>query len=69
MAYLAGVLVGLWQVDAAPAGRLVVALLWPVGLMALAATAAILIVAAAILFPLLGAVVLGAALAGWALLR
>ena len=46
--YVIGVLIGLWRVDAGPAGRLGWALLWPVGPAAFVVTLAILVVAGTI---------------------
>jgi hypothetical protein len=47
--YVAGVLIGLLKVDAAPATRLLVALLWPIGLLAAVVTVTVLLVAAVFL--------------------
>jgi hypothetical protein len=64
--YVAGVVWGLFVIDAAPAARAALALLWPIGPAALIVTLAILVVAAAIAFPALGAAVIAAvALAVW----
>jgi hypothetical protein len=66
LVYAAGVLVGLWRVDGSPAARVAVALLWPIGLVAAVVTIALLVLAAMVLFPLVGvATVLIAALAWW----
>ena len=67
--YVAGVLVGLWRADAPTPRRMALALLWPVGVMAAAVTISILLIAAAILFPLVGVVMLGTAGVGWWMLR
>ena len=56
--YAAGVLVGLLRIDAAPVTRIVVALLWPLGLVAGVVTGTILVLAAMVLFPKLGAATL-----------
>ena len=63
--YIAGVLVGLWRVDADGFARVGLALVWPVGLLAAAVTAPILITVAAIRFPLFGVAMAGAAAIGW----
>jgi len=52
--YAAGVAVGLWRVDGSPAARLIVALLWPLGLVAAVVTIGALLVSAAVLFPMVG---------------
>jgi hypothetical protein len=69
MAYVAGVLVGLWRADATPAGRVALALLWPAGLAACLVTGSILIAAAAVLFPLFGVALLAVASASWWMFR
>ena len=58
--YVAGVALGLLMSDEQPAQRFVLAALWPLGPIAFAVTASILLVAAVIAFPL----VMGPALAG-----
>jgi hypothetical protein len=63
LVYGAGVLVGLVAVDARPASRVALALLWPIGPAAFVATIAVLIAAAMIAFPVLGAVVVAVLLA------
>jgi hypothetical protein len=50
--YLAGVLVGLTRVDAKPASRVGLALLWPLGPAAFIVTLAVLLAASVIAFPL-----------------
>ena len=67
--YLAGVAIGLWRVDASPARRLALALLWPLALVACGVTLTTLLVAAGVLFPVAGVVMLGAAGTIWWLLR
>jgi hypothetical protein len=67
--YLAGVLVGLWRVDATPAARVGVALAWPLGLLAAAVTIPSMIVAGLMLFPRVGLGAAVLALVVWALLR
>jgi hypothetical protein len=59
LVYAAGVAVGLWRVDGSPAARLVVALLWPLALAAAVVTISALVVAAMVLFPAVGAAVVG----------
>jgi hypothetical protein len=54
--YLAGVLTGLVTIDARPASRLGLALLWPLGPAAFVVTVAVLLAASVIAFPLLWAV-------------
>ena len=52
--YALGVAVGLWRTDGSAATRVALAALWPVGVLAAAITTAILLAAAAVLFPLFG---------------
>jgi hypothetical protein len=49
--YLAGVLVGLWKVDAPGVRRVALAMSWPLGVLAAAVTIPILLTAALVLFP------------------
>ena len=65
--YLAGVALGLWRVDAAPAGKVMLALGWPVGLAAAAVVLVLLSGAAVLLFPVFGAAVVAAATLAWML--
>jgi hypothetical protein len=65
VAYVAGVVVGLWKVDAAIGPRVGLALLWPAGVLAAAVTVPILIAAVLILFPVLAAAVAVALAGGW----
>lgn len=67
--YLTGVAVGLWRIDAPPAPRVGLALLWPLALLACGVTLTTLLVAAGVLFPVLGVVMLGGAATIWWLLR
>ena len=60
--YVIGVVVGLVRIDAAPAGRVGLALLWPIGPLAFLVTVAGLLVVAAIAFPAFGAIVVAAIL-------
>lgn len=61
--YGCGVLVGLVRVDAGPWVRLSLAVLWPLGPLAFAATLGVLLMASAVAFPLVVAAVLLAAAA------
>jgi hypothetical protein len=63
--YIGGVVVGLFACDARPAGRIALALLWPVGVVALVVTITLLVVVAAIAFPVIGIGVVAAAGAAW----
>jgi hypothetical protein len=64
--YAAGVAVGLWRIDGSPVARLTIALLWPLGVVAAIVTIAALVLAAMVLFPLVGvAGVLTLALMWW----
>lgn len=66
--YVAGVAWGLLMIDAPPAARLGLALLWPLSPFAFVVTIAILLVASLIAFPAFGVLVLIAVgLAWWAL--
>jgi len=67
LVYAAGVLIGVAAIDARPAARVGLALLWPVGPAALVVTVAVLTGAAMIAFPIVGGIVLAAALAWWVL--
>jgi hypothetical protein len=68
-AYLAGVLIGLVLTDGRPATRIGLALLWPIGPAAFLVVVTILTAAAILAFPLLGAAVAAAGVAGWLWLR
>ena len=61
--YVAGAGVALWRTDGNAATRIRLAVLWPLGVIAAAVTTMILLLAAAILFPLFG-IALGASLIG-----
>ena len=64
--YAAGVAVGLWRIDGSPVARLTIALLWPLGVVAAIVTITALVLAAMVLFPLVGvAGVLTVALIWW----
>ena len=62
--YVAGVVWGLFVIDAKPTTKIVLALAWPVGPMAFAVTLTILLAAALIAFPVLGLIALVVA-AAW----
>ena len=63
--YVAGVAWGLMMIAARPAARIGLALLWPLGPLAFVLTIAILLAAALIAYPVLGAAALIAAGLGW----
>jgi hypothetical protein len=63
--YVVGVAWGLLVIDARPAQKIALAILWPLGPIAFTVTITILLAASLIAFPLWGAVVIIAALAGW----
>ena len=52
--YLAGVAIGFWRADARGSRRLGLALLWPLAPIACLVTLTTLVVAAGVLFPVLG---------------
>lgn len=56
--YVAGVVWGLMVIDARPAPKIALAILWPLGPIAFAVTITILLAASLIAFPLWGAAVL-----------
>ena len=63
--YAIGVAAGLVLTDASPLARVVIALLWPLGAVAFVVTIAMLIVAAMLVFPVFGVLVLASAAATW----
>jgi hypothetical protein len=66
LAYLVGLVVGLWRTDGPPSTRVAMALLWPLGPLAFAVTMTVLLAASLIAFPLVGgAVALAAGLLWW----
>lgn len=67
LAYLAGVAVGLWRIDAAPLTRAALALGWPVGVAAAVVTLTLLGAASLVLFPLFGALSAAVVALAWAL--
>ena len=66
--YVVGVVVGLVCGDAHPAHKLMLALLWPLGLVAFVVTLGVLCVASLIAFPLVACALLAASVILWALL-
>ena len=66
--YIGGVVVGLLLTDGRPIERLTLALLWPIGPLAFLVTVAILVVAAAIVFPMFGVAAAAVGIAAWWLL-
>jgi len=69
LVYGSGVLIGLLAIDARPAARLGLALLWPLGPAAFVVTLAVLLAASLIAFPIVGLAVLAAAAVWWAAIR
>jgi len=67
--YIGGIVVGLFGIDAPPAERITLALLWPLGPLAFVATIALLLGASLIAFPLFGAAAAAAAGLAWAIFR
>ncbi len=67
--YLVGVAIGVLAADGGPAARIGLALLWPLGPLALIVTVAGLILVAAIAFPAFGVALAAAAAAAWWTLR
>lgn len=65
LVYAAGVAIGLWRTDGSIAARVAVALLWPLGLAAAAITVTALVLAAMVLFPMIGAAILVIAGVSW----
>jgi len=63
--YIGGVVVGLFSTDAPPAARVGLALAWPLAPLAFAVTIALLLVAAAIAFPLVGVAAVATGAAAW----
>ena len=63
--YLFGVAVGLLRVDGPPLTKFVVALSWPIGVLAGLLTVSALMLSAMVLFPIVGAVVAVAAALLW----
>jgi hypothetical protein len=67
--YVAGVVWGLMVIDARPAARVGLALVWPLGPLAFAVTITALLGASLIAFPMFGIAVLIAAAALWLFVR
>ena len=65
MIYVLGVIAGLIFTDGRPLARLILAAAWPIGPLAFVTVISGLLVASLYLFPVFGAVVAAAALAGW----
>ena len=63
--YVAGVVWGLLKIDAKPATKIALAILWPLGPLAFAVTITILLAASLIAFPAWGATVVIAAAVVW----
>ena len=63
--YVVGVVWGLMVIDARPAQKIAVAILWPLGPIAFAVTITILLAASLIAFPVFGVAVVIAAAAAW----
>ena len=63
--YALGVAVGLIFTDARPLARAGLALAWPIAPLAFVTVVSLLLIAALYIFPVFGAVVAIAALAGW----
>jgi hypothetical protein len=63
--YLVGGLLALWRTDAPPLPRVGLALLWPLAAIACVTTLTMLSVAALVLFPVVGLIVLGGAGTVW----
>ena len=63
--YVVGVVAGLIFTDARPLARAGLALAWPIAPLAFVAVVSLLLIAALYIFPIFGAVVAIAALAGW----
>ena len=63
--YVAGVVWGLVAIDARPAARVGLALVWPIGPLAFVVVVIILLAASLIAYPAFGAAVLLAAGAAW----
>lgn len=63
--YAAGIVWGLLRIDARPAARLGLAVLWPLGLLAFIGTVALLLAASIVAAPAFAAGALLAATAAW----
>lgn len=67
--YVAGVVLGLIVIDARPAAKVGLALLWPLGPIAFVVTVAILLAASLIAYPAFGALLVALGVVLWVLLR
>ncbi len=63
--YAAGVAAGLVFTDARPAGRVALALAWPIGPLAFVVTITVLLLSALVIFPVVGALVAAGAVGAW----
>jgi hypothetical protein len=63
--YVAGVVWGLLMIDAPPASKIALAILWPLGPLAFAITLTVLLAASVVAFPLWGVVVILSGLTAW----
>jgi hypothetical protein len=63
--YVAGVVWGLVVIDATPATKIALSLVWPLGPLAFAVTLTLLVVASLVAFPAFGLAVLITAAAAW----
>jgi len=63
--YVVGVAWGLMMIDARPAQKIALAILWPLGPIAFAVTITILLAASLIAFPVFGVAAVIAAAAAW----
>jgi hypothetical protein len=67
--YVTAAIFAFWRTDAHWPTRLALAVLWPLGPAAFVVTVLILLAASAIAFPVVGAIVAGALVLAWALVR
>ena len=65
MVYLAGVALGCWLGDAPMPRRVGLAMIWPVALVACAVTLSVLLIAAAVFFPVVGVALVAAGAVAW----
>ena len=63
--YAAGVAAGLVLTDARPAGRIALAVAWPIGPLAFVVTITVLLLSALVIFPVVGALVAAGAVGAW----
>lgn len=69
VAYLTGVIIGVWRTDGPPSAKLLHAVCWPLGPLAFAVTIGVLLAASLVAFPAFGAAVAVGAGALWWLVR